>query len=646
METEVEETRFQLTAPSKTAITEKIHYKDPRFHLHIVQKEETTSRRPAIHSLKKERLAYYRIFTSSTSKSSIIPEQNMNVNNLLWFYTLNTFFKTVPHSFVHFFISAYAPEEHMFITKMVPVSHGLKYLFIVAGVLDLLITTDTLVLLLQYSVAGLLLKNPWNRCPNPATYYDQFHNVTMHCLELNEFVKMFNNKSYRVSGFRFLLDEDNHFQVAQIDYYRMHVYHAEYIRDFSMFILIWGCLTVCQQFATEKYFWKVIYHTQWIVNAADVATFLFMALAAYGKESNKISPILVDEVHHSTAMWSTDLDLLSESITAPPIVHVLTSRSNQEIDPSMDSAIMVLSNAILFIFRGLHRLKLLAHVQARLHTEIPVDQFNQHPWFYLFPIMWSEFYLGDIFSNAYFIINLVLEYLVIAITYHCVIESIVYEWPRLTRWMCMITFGISGILMFIFTTVDDRVVLWTYAKGIATLMETVFLYMFYPVGRLADDYTFLYGRAPTKLRMLSMRIVPVYYIFKFYIMMDSLFQEMEESNIGTDVWHYYWSWCLFTLPIIGGTAYITYKYLMVYRMTWNYMLRPKPRWGPQDFSERQLRKQFDTRYHIGSEAPKLLTRYLNGKRESKVYKIDVRYDFYRRSTVSPMAVRFGMHKED
>lgn len=57
-----------------------------------------------------------------------------------------------------------------------------------------------------------------------------------------------------------------------------------------------------------------------------------------------------------------------------------------------------------------------------------------------------------------------------------------------------------------------------------------------------------------------------YFQFKFYIMMDSLFQEMEESNIGTEVWHYYWSWSLFVLPIIGGTAYITYKYLMVYRM--------------------------------------------------------------------------------
>ncbi|CAH0600153.1 unnamed protein product [Chrysodeixis includens] len=602
METEVEETRFQLTAPSKTQIKEKIRFDDPRFHLHIIHKTESRSQRPVIHSTKKERLAFYRIFTSTTSKNDVMPSQHTNVNNFLWFYTLNVFFKTIPHSFVHYFISAYAPEEHMFITKMVPISHGIKYLFAMAGLLDLLICVDMLVLLLHYTISGLLLKNPWNRCPEPNSYWDEFSNVTIHCLHITDFADMFENRSYHVHGYSYILDAENHFQVSQIEYYRLHVYHAEYIRDFTLFIIIWASMTLFHHFCKLPFIWKIVYYDQWVIIFVDIITYLYMILAMYGKKPPQVAYIDVGEEPHSSGIFSPDLDLLSESITAPPIVHILTSRSSQEIDPSLDSTVMVLSNAILYIFRGLHSLKVKAHCEALLHTEIPINHFNQHQWFYFFPIFWSQFYLGDIFSNIYFLLNLVLEYLVIMITYLCVVECIIYEWPIIKRWMCMILLGLAGVAMFIFTTVDDRIVFWTYGKGLATLLETIFLYVFYPVGRLVDDYTFHYGRAPTRLRLLSMRLVPVYYLFKFYIMIDSVFDVMAVDELGQQMPHYYWSWGIMVLPIVGGIIYITYKYLVVYRMTWNYIFRPKAKWGPQDFSERQLRKQFDSRYEVDSQS--------------------------------------------
>ncbi|XP_022827462.1 uncharacterized protein LOC111357123 [Spodoptera litura] len=284
---------------------------------------------------------------------------------------------------------------------------------------------------------------------------------------------------------------------------------------------------------------------------------------------------------------AADLEMLAESITAPSVVHILAARSEQKINPAQDSTAMVVSNALIYIFKGLLSVKVKINCEDVINTYLPPITFNEHSWFYLWPMLFQQFYLGDIFSVLYTVFNMVTDICIIMVTNLCVIETIVYEWPKFKRWSATIVISITGIIMYCITTIDTRAILWVYAKGIATVGEIVFLYLWYPVGRLIDDFTFHYGTPPTQLRILSLRLVPIYYI------------------------------------------------------TWNLIMRPVPKWGPRDFTIRQLRKQFDSRYFIASDVPRLLSHYLLSKRETKVYKVDVRYDVQRRSTVNK-AVGFGI----
>ncbi|CAH0698694.1 unnamed protein product [Spodoptera exigua] len=191
-----------------------------------------------------------------------------------------------------------------------------------------------------------------------------------------------------------------------------------------------------------------------------------------------------------------------------------------------------------------------------------------------------------------------------------------------------------------YQTRKTRAILFIYSKGVATMTESIFLYLLYPVGRLVDDYTFHYGAPPTKLRILSLRMVPVYYTVKFYFLMKAVWNVLENEKYGSLVPHYMWSWSLMLIPLFIGVVVVLYQYLIKQQMTWQLMFRPMPKWGPREFSERQLRKQYSSRYYISSEVPRLLSRYLIKKRESKVYKVDVRYDVQRRHIVTK-AVGFG-----
>ncbi|XP_047027858.1 uncharacterized protein LOC124635936 [Helicoverpa zea] len=363
--------------------TERRISKNPRFNLHLVQKATEPSDRPMIDCTKFERLSFYRSYTSSPIKIELVVLSHLVLNDYIWFYVLNLFLKSLPHSFLHFFMASYAPEEHIFLTKMVPVCHGFKYLLVVAAFFELLLYSNSVIQLFHFSLDGLASKNPWNR-----------------------------------------------------------------------------------------------------------------------------------------AVYSADVDLIAESISAPPVVHILTARSTQE--PTL---------------------------------------------------LLSQPGLGP--SMAEFMAD-----------YHI-------------------------------------------NKALITVVESVFLYLLYPLGRLVDDYTFHYGTPPTRLRILNLRLVPVYYAFKYYFMMNATYDVLSQPEVKIKIPYFVWSWPIMAVPLFLGVLWIIYKYL-----TWQYIFRPIPKWGPRDFSERQLRKQYSSKYYISSEVPKLLSRYLMSKRESKVYKVDVRYDMQRRSTVS------------
>ncbi|CAH0698693.1 unnamed protein product [Spodoptera exigua] len=218
-------------------------------------------------------------------------------------------------------------------------------------------------------------------------------------------------------------------------------------------------------------------NSQWGINCVDICIFVYLIVSHY-QVTNK-------EDFHRTSYKEADFKYDSSFM----------------INPAQDSTAMVISNALMYLFRGLLSVKVKIHCEDLIHTTMPPLSFNEHNWFYQWPMLFQQFFLGDIFSVVYTVFGLVTE-------------------------LCIVT----------------RAILWVYAKGIATWGEIVFLYLWYPIGRLIDDFTFHYGTPPTQLRILSIRLVPFYY------------------------------------------------------MNWNFIMRPIAKWGPRDFSVRQLRKQFDSRY--------------------------------------------------
>nr|XP_049697799.1 uncharacterized protein LOC110380447 [Helicoverpa armigera] len=637
-----------------------VKYEDPKFHLNLVQRKELPSERPLINSTKCQRLSYFRAVTSSQSKCEIVATQHSNINSFLWFYSFNVFFKSLPHYFVHFFLAAYAPEEHLFIVKMVPICFGMKFLFAIVGFLEVLFLTDLTVVMGFYTFYGLVAKNPWNRCQKGRVYFDPMYNLTVHCYELKEFSTLFINKThYQYEMFYVHQDTGEYFQVSQLEYYRDLVTYITSTWNISIFVLSWLAVHLLPLLAWKASYWKILHYCQWGVNYVDIVLFVYLLYMHYatGYHSEINPPIPYDKpgaeikygvtrlsVEAEQSLWAGDLEMLAESMTAPSVIHILVSRSSQEIDPAADSSVMMISNALTYIFRALLVSRVKQHCEELVHTTMPFSGFNEHSWFYYWPMLWTDFILGDIFSVFYMNFNMFTEMFMIGVTNLCVMETINYEWPRVKKWMIATVSYVLGLILYCTISIDTRAILWVYGKGIVSLAEVLFLYLVYPISRLVDDFTFHYGAPPTRLRILSIKLVPVYYALKLYLMFSSMWKAMSAAPVGQLNRHYVWSWFLMVLPIILGVFYMIYKYLVIHRTTWNYIFRPIPKWGPRDFSVRQLRKQFDSRYYIGSEVPRLLSRYLLSKRETKVFKVDVRYDVQRRSTVSK-AVGFGAYKD-
>ncbi|XP_045485803.1 uncharacterized protein LOC111000967 [Pieris rapae] len=245
-------------------------------------------------------------------------------------------------------------------------------------------------------------------------------------------------------------------------------------------------------------------------------------------------------------LWkSSDFDLLSESMTTPPLVHILHSRSNIDKKPIQDSAFIVTSNAIYYTFRG-------------------------------------------------------------------------------------------------------------------TLMEVIILFCLYPMGRLVDDITFFNGVRPTKLRIFSFWAAPFFYMIKFYYMITGLFKVVIMTTLIQKYPYLYQYIYIPVIPMFIGALFAFIKYVLVKKMIlvktangdtvfdsknkcgkayfqgWIQLFKPLPNWGPKDYTLRQLRKRFDSRFYITSQASRELSRYLIEKSELNEYKLDVLYEsLSRRPSLKP-----------
>ncbi|RVE47586.1 hypothetical protein evm_007784 [Chilo suppressalis] len=253
---------------------------------YIPEGDDTRSKRTIIPSTRLERLSYFRSFVSTPSKTQIVCMQHVRFNRFLWYYIFNVFFKSLPHTFVYIFLASYAPDEHFFLTKMLPICSGFSLAYIIAAILDMTAYIDTVIRLLDYSIRGLLYKTPWNRCPVKS--YQSSLNITIHCYNIEEFIKKFHNDT-AVTDTVYIASDGEYFQMAPVLYYGSRISALLKTIPYGYlstiyFLIIWTIVALHHNQLFKRYIWK-----------------------------------------------KADVDMLAESMTAPPAVHILTARSSQEI---------------------------------------------------------------------------------------------------------------------------------------------------------------------------------------------------------------------------------------------------------------------------------------------------------------------------
>nr|XP_021208261.1 uncharacterized protein LOC101735575 [Bombyx mori] len=489
-----------------------------KHHVNLVKKQEWSSHRRVVQATKFERLSYYRTYVASANKAHYICLKNIQFNWFFWYYIINLFLKSLPHSYLYFFLASYAPEEHLFMTKMVPISYGFQYTFVMAGFTEVMGSIDSQIMLFDYVINGLLYRNPWNRCLSNR-YVRK--NITIHCYNFTEFSKKFVNESVTVVENFYVDSSGEVFQVAQIEFYqnKSNLWETDIAIVYFIAILLLAGLFHTQVY--NKLFWKILNVIQWTINTIDVLSFMFLWYTEFAVDSQILSSNVIHnadtEKKFDNSLWDADIDMLAESTTAPPVVHVLTARSIQDIEPNRDSAIMITSNAFLYVFR-------------------------------------------------------------------------------------------------------------------VSLVEVLVIYWMYPVERLLDDITFRYGLSPTRFRILNLRIVPVYYLFKCYLFIKYFVQITIKANFGNIFKYYFWTWSIILIPVLFGGLYIILVYVFKYKKSWLLVFSPDCCWGPKDPIVLYLRKLYDSRVYIRCQATRILSRYLISKSEPKEYVLDINYNESLRTT--------------
>ncbi|CAH0406226.1 unnamed protein product [Chilo suppressalis] len=599
---------------------------------YIPEGDDTRSKRTIIPSTRLERLSYFRSFVSTPSKTQIVCMQHVRFNRFLWYYIFNVFFKSLPHTFVYIFLASYAPDEHFFLTKMLPICSGFSLAYIIAAILDMTAYIDTVIRLLDYSIRGLLYKTPWNRCPVKS--YQSSLNITIHCYNIEEFIKKFNNDT-AVTDTVYIASDGEYFQMAPVLYYGSRISALLKTIPYGYlstiyFLIIWTIVALHHNQLFKRYIWKTLNGLQMFIIIIYIMVFVHLySVYLFTHFGHKVTDVVHDEIQN--ILWKADVDMLAESMTAPPAVHILTARSSQEIQPTRDSTLIILSNAIFYILRGLLSYRLKKFCESLINSPILITDFNQDSSFFFWPMYFSTFYLGEFYSTIFFILHFLMELYTVIVTYQCLVEAIVCEWRLAKRVAVTITVWIIGFVWFALSDMNERIIFYILSKGIVTMMEVIGIYVIYPVGRLIDDVTFFEGVKPTKMRTLNLRFVPIFYGIKLFTMIDALLEVAYKIEYTIIIKFFYLSTGVFLLTILIGVVHSSYVYIWKKKESWTSLFRPDDKWGPP-FNTRQLRKQYESRQFVGSQAPRLLSRYILRKSESKVYSLDITYDTYEPTT--------------
>ncbi|XP_072936108.1 uncharacterized protein, partial [Epargyreus clarus] len=603
--------------------------------------KEIPSQRRVIPATLQEKLSYYRSFVSSPSKTQIISVQQIEFNRFQWYYIFNVFCKSLPTTYVYVFLSCYAPEEHFFISKMTPIFYGCMWSSILSGFIETVIYSYYVTLLWDYTICGLLYKNPWNRCDEKV---HMINNYTITCYNVIEFSEKIKNESivFERYGYKIVAGADEILQIAPTLFFKTRMQSVSFTRP-AMFLILWVTVGLLHKQLFKKAIWKCLNYTQWALNFIFVITFAHLVIY-YFKVGFVNLHLQVPE--YTREIWQTDIDMLAESMTGPPIVHILTARGTEKVKPSRHSSIIIASNAAYYIFRGL--LIYMMNRYCETLTGAPVQLTQLHPYssFYLWPTYLSYFYLGDFYSILFFLLNSITEFFVVMITFNCLVEAIVSEWVWLKRWIAISLLCVIGNIYNYTINEGSTNVLYIFCTGAATLWEVIALYCFYPLGRLIDDITFHCGVPPTSLRIFNLRLVPIFYTLKYIAMMNNVLKILHFEHYERYNPHYMdVLYCVSIGPFLLGAVYAVFYVVFRKKEKWTQLLVPRPEWGPKDFNIRQLRKLYDSREYIGSQASRQLSRYFMEKSELETYKLDIMYEGLSRHSTLQSEVRFEQEKK-
>ncbi|XP_069354539.1 uncharacterized protein [Maniola hyperantus] len=132
-------------------------------NLVVIPQQRIHTDRPTVPATLMEKLSYYRAFTSSSSKIEMLCMQQNNVNRFTWFYISNALCKSLSMTYVYIFLSAYAPDHHLFVPKMVPIFYGLNWINVISARFLVQTMSYNTAFHFYYAIAGVIFRTPWNR---------------------------------------------------------------------------------------------------------------------------------------------------------------------------------------------------------------------------------------------------------------------------------------------------------------------------------------------------------------------------------------------------------------------------------------------------------------------------------------------------
>ncbi|XP_073951368.1 uncharacterized protein [Choristoneura fumiferana] len=599
--------------------------------LQILQKKETTLNRPIIPATKYEKLAFTRSYVASSCKTEFAFLEKLDFSIFFWNYLYNVFGKSFPSSYLYIFLGSYAPEHHLFVTKMVPLFYGLNIVWIIVGLLQLIQFASINVIYLDYAICGTLYNNPWNRCQKPQRLFPDL-TINISCYVLEDFIgkiktntvmshfwaheDLTTNEYFHLSQYIYHLDRTDYLLEARL--LEISFYYLYIIFHFFLSSLL------CNQIF-KRNIWKAQAFLHYMLTVVYAVALMHLYYLTFEAHVSVVLPEIVETV------MKADVDLLAESMTSPPVLHILTSRSKQEVKIGTDAVLLVTSNAVYYIFRGIVEYKLRKYCT---YVTKSLQYFAMGPGLIFFwPLYLSNLYLGNMYTVLFLYLVFFVEFCSFTITYQCMIEVFVCQWPRLNRWTAALIILVATALLS-YPWLGQR---WWELVDIAdvcagnfiTLAEITIICFIYPLGRLVEDITFHSGIAPTLFTTFILRAMFIHYLYKSFTMLSNINQAImaieEELKIA-----------LLVLVFIVIIGIILKLYRIVYKMKkhWTLIWRPDKYWGPSDLSLRLLRKKFKSDKYVVSQAPRDLSRNLIGKTESSVYRLGLRYSYdpHRRST--------------